>query len=384
MRVAVVGGGPAGATAACRLARAGIPVTLFDPSHPREKPCGGGITGRALGLAADMIDITALPAVTVQCAVTSYHGMAADVPLVDGGLSAASSLAVVSRAVFDKALLEAAVAAGARLVPDRVTDVEPDGSGFVVRTPSRSHRADFLIGADGAASIVRKKLLGAFARNDVSIAAGYFSYGAHTASIEIEAMPADRGYLWSFPRPDHLAVGICTPATGPWRAADLRRRACEWLDRRRAASGARLKPYAWPIPSIGGVRDPRASGPRWVLVGDAGGLVDPLTREGIYYALLSGAWAAEALAGGLETAAASYEQRLRTDVYPELRKAAKLCGLFFSPRFAQLFVWALGQSAGIREVFGDLVAGRQPYRGLRRRLLATGEWKLAVRACRWW
>ena len=68
MRIAIIGAGPAGAMAAVRLARAGASVALFDPSHPREKPCGGGLTGRALALVSDVIDIQSLPAVVVKSA----------------------------------------------------------------------------------------------------------------------------------------------------------------------------------------------------------------------------------------------------------------------------------------------------------------------------
>ena len=69
MRIAIIGAGPAGAMAALRLARAGAVVSFFDPSHPREKPCGGGLTGRALALIADFIDIRSLPAVVVRSAI---------------------------------------------------------------------------------------------------------------------------------------------------------------------------------------------------------------------------------------------------------------------------------------------------------------------------
>jgi flavin-dependent dehydrogenase len=118
-----------------------------------------------------------------------------------------------------------------------------------------------------------------------------------------------------------------------------------------------------------------------MLLGDAAGLVDPLTREGIYYALLSGAWAAEALAAGqASTGARLYTERLRAAVQPELARAAQLSRLFFSDAFSALFVDALERSAPVRDVFIDLVAGIQPYRGLRRRLLATREWRLAAEA----
>ena len=120
-----------------------------------------------------------------------------------------------------------------------------------------------------------------------------------------------------------------------------------------------------------------------MLLGDAAGLVDPLTREGIYFALLSGQWAADALAtASAERAASLYASRLDHEIRPELARAARLSGLFFTPAFSALLVRALEESGAIRDVFVDLVTGVQPYRGLRRRLLATREWALAARAIR--
>src|SRR3989337_2330638 len=104
MRIAIIGAGPAGAVAAVRLARSGASVTLFDPSHPREKPCGGGVTGRALALVADVIDICSLPSVVVQSATVEGRERTAHVSLIDRGATPGSSLLVFSRAVFDRAL----------------------------------------------------------------------------------------------------------------------------------------------------------------------------------------------------------------------------------------------------------------------------------------
>ena len=120
-----------------------------------------------------------------------------------------------------------------------------------------------------------------------------------------------------------------------------------------------------------------------MLLGDAAGLVDPLTREGIFYALASGQWAADALvATSGPRAAAWYADKVLTDVQPELARAARLSRLFFTPAFSSLLVRALDESPSIRDVFVDLVGGVQPYCGLRRRLLATREWTLAAHAIR--
>ena len=108
--VAIVGAGPAGARAAFVLARAGARVAIFDPSHPREKPCGGGVTGRALSLVADAIAPGASPATVVR-SVRFTGGVGTDAASVP--LPTADALVVASRAAFDRALLTAAEAAGA-------------------------------------------------------------------------------------------------------------------------------------------------------------------------------------------------------------------------------------------------------------------------------
>ncbi len=393
MNIAVIGAGPAGAMAAARLARAGATVALFDPSHPREKPCGGGLTGRALALVADLIDIRSLPSVVIESAVveppTPPRGgrspdTAATVRLT-GSRATTASLVVLSRAVFDRALVDAAVAAGARLVPEHAVHISRHGTQFIVRTNRREHRADYVIGADGATSIVRKQLAAPFLRSHLSVSAGYFVHGATASSIAIKTMREQPGYLWSFPRPDHLAIGICAPATHRVSSAELIAQSKRWIVQQGLDHGARLVRYAWPIPSIAdnNARETPFAGPGWLLLGDAAGLVDPLTREGIYFALLSGQWAAEALAAEpAGRAPRRYAERLNSEVRPEIARAARLSGLFFNPRFAALFVRALKESAPVRDVFVDLVTGVQPYRGLRRRLLGTHEWTLAARTIR--
>jgi flavin-dependent dehydrogenase len=297
-----------------------------------------------------------------------------------------TSLVVISRAIFDKALLDAAIRCGAQLIPEKVLDVARRDGAMTVRTAYGAHHADLVLGADGANSLVRKKLARPFLRREISIAAGYFVHGPRSSDIAIRSMREQPGYLWSFPRPDHLAVGVCAPASGAVTSADLRRQSFEWIQARRPdfeTADVRLEPYAWPIPSAGFNTADKlcAAGPGWMLLGDAAGLVDPLTREGIYYALLSGLWAAEAIAASdTRHPERAYANRIRREVYPELSRAARLSGLFFSPRFSRLFVTALRQSGAIRDVFADLVAGTQPYKGLRRRLLRTREWRLAGRA----
>src|ERR1700730_8428914 len=134
--LAIVGAGPAGSWAAYTLARAGARVTIIDGSHPREKPCGGGVTGRALALVAGAIDTATLPATVIRavrftgCADGRAADLQATVPLEAHGLTSSSALVVASRAAFDARLLEAARLAGAELVAARVTGLAIDHAGL--------------------------------------------------------------------------------------------------------------------------------------------------------------------------------------------------------------------------------------------------------------
>lgn len=366
---AIVGAGPAGCRLAWRLARAGVRVAIFDGSHPREKPCGGGVTGRALDLVRDAIDTSAIHAVAISDITFEDRARRAHVGLRDRR-DATPQLAVAPRAVFDGALLAAAVRAGATLRAERVRDLAWESNAWSVATHCGSTRAAWVFGADGPNSLVRRRVGRPFERADLSIAAGFFVHGVASSTVAIMFEDDPPGYLWSFPRPDHLAVGICAQADVS-RPSTLLAATAAWISRN-VEGGCERERYSWPIPSLRltTLERERACGPRWMLLGDAGGMVDPITREGIFFALVSAEAAADSF---LDTGDPSerYAQRIRSLVYEELMRAAYLKSRFFNPRFTALLLRALMQSAKIRAIMTDLVAGRQSYQGLRRRLLGT-------------
>jgi flavin-dependent dehydrogenase len=358
-RIAVVGAGPAGSLFAWRAARDGAEVTVFDASHPREKPCGGGLTAKALDLLPPAPEDDPLPGRRVdRCRFDSGEGEHVDVAL-------SRPMVVSSRLELDAWLLRRAQGAGARHVPARVVAVTADGR---LRTAAKEDLGfDVIVGADGAGSLVRRSLLGAVPRERLCIATGWFARG--TAETVVRFAPGLSGYEWVFPRPDHVGVGICAPL-----GAVPTSRLLERLERDVArhfpalvdAEGGR---YAHTVPSPS--TDPRTileiAGPHWALLGDAAGLADPVTGEGIHHALRSAHVLADTLRD--EGSPARYPERILEDFGRELLKAAALRERFYSPGFPRRMVRFSARSPAIERVLVDLVLGEQGYLGLKRRLL---------------
>jgi len=377
--VAVIGAGPAGACTAAQLAQRGARVVLVDPTHPREKPCGGGITGRALTLVEKIVALGDLRSTNVRTArfLDSASGRSVAVPLEHG---TAPALVVSSRTHFDGLLYAAAQQAGAEAVAERVTDIVREAHRFRIETTGRrTLEASFVVGADGPNGLVRRRLASPFRRDQLSIATGYFVGDRTSDEIVLEIVDDPPGYIWSFPRSDHLAIGICAQADAGVAAGTLRGRVARWIQASGVGVGGRLAPYSWPIPSL----SPKdfdqlaLAGEGWLTVGDAAGLVDPITREGIFFAVQSAAFAAEALSGDAPRREQRFAGRVRAEIIDDLRRAANFKAGFFRPRFTHLLFDSLRGSERVRQVMADLVAGTQSYRGLKRRLLRTREFSLA-------
>jgi flavin-dependent dehydrogenase len=201
-----------------------------------------------------------------------------------------------------------------------------------------------------------------------------FAAGASADQIIVRFVHQPPGYIWSFPRRDHLAIGICAPADRS--AARLLRDHLErWLAAQDIARGRELTPYAWPIPSLPAEAwaDGVPVGHRWLLAGDAAGLVDPLTREGIYYALRSGMLAAQALLAGGARPARDYAGAVQAELVSELALSARARRTFFSPLVTRLWIDVIRESPRVRSLALQTVLGTVGYYHLRRQAAASLE-----------
>jgi flavin-dependent dehydrogenase len=278
-------------------------------------------------------------------------------------------LRIYRRRELDAVLLAAAVAAGARLCEGKVRRMELADDIRLSGADSESHHYDWLVAADGALGPTRRGL-------DIQPAAVSIGLGA-SVTLPADAVPAglvlgfpDVGdaYLWIFPRPGGASVGIAYSAE---QLSDGAAGAClDTFLARHLVAAVPAPRYRYPIPVFGGrtLGDLRyAAARRVLLVGDAAGLADPLTREGIRPAMRAGTWAAECLLAGRPD---DYPRRVADQLGADMERAERACRLFYDDRIGQWMVPVCRALPGVRRVLGDLLTCHQPYRGLRRRLLA--------------
>jgi len=360
IRVAVLGGGPAGGAAALALARGGAEVDLWLPGRPGEKPCGGAVPEHVLPRLPGF-DPSGLPAVGgLEAELENAAGTRVLLPL--------QGIRIFRRSDLDGALAAAAVAAGARRVAAKAERLAWEQGGVRVSAAGEERTYDWLVGADGARGLTRRTL-GIEPRGD-SIGLGASLQGLAAGRLVLAFPDLADAYLWIFPRPGGASVGI---AYTPGQVSDGAAQAAldAFLDRRLPAGWRGLPGprYRYPIP-VWGAHTPaavrRGLARRVLLVGDAAALADPLTREGIRYGLLSGTWAAEQILCG---APEGYAGRLEAGLGAELGRAERARSLFFDDPVGQWMVPVARLLPGVRQVLGDLLACRQPYRGLLRRLL---------------
>ncbi len=362
--IAVIGGGPAGAFAATQLAGAGCRVTVLDEKLAWEKPCGGALTPKAVSRYPFLRDNSRPKKIVSEGMFVAANGAAARFRLRE-------PVFIYSRYDLNSLVLERAAEAGCELVRDRVTSVERAASGWRLRGRDRAYTADFLLLAAGARSAFRQ-FTGALPSADVGTTLGYLVPGTQ-AHLEVKFLENFEGYLWIFPRADHLSVGIYgKPGAEP--AARMKQRLHRYMEERGLSrSGAVFYSHLLPSLSARTMRAQRFAGDGWAAVGDAAGLVDPITGEGLYYAFRSAETLAACYAEGR---VAEYPRRLRADCGFELEMAARLChrfyfGAFLGGSVTTRMVQFMRRSSSFEGIVADLVSGAQGYLGLKRRLWAN-------------
>ena len=360
----VVGAGPAGASAAQALAAGGARVLLLEKARlPRYKPCGGGLTARSLGgspLVAGFQPETR--AATIRLAHGSSEVQA----------TVSTAVHMVMRDRFDAFLTQQAAASGADVRDGCSLDaLDLDGSTVRVRAGADALQTRYLIGADGANGVTARL-------------AGFPPGTAAAAAIEVEVEVDARqhadyrdaalfdfgalsgGYGWIFGKSGYLSAGVGAFGAGTGR--ELRPSLAQFLEQPALRGGKVVRRKGHRIPLAGSRTHYRRGSV--LLAGDAAGLADPLTGEGICYALASGrragATVLAALQGGQE-ALAGYDRYLQQTLGGDLRYARWIARLAY--RYPELLLRVLAGRPGLLQLAIAAVGGNAEYRALAMRLL---------------
>lgn len=358
--VIVVGSGPAGACAAWRLAKAGVAVAVLEKAAlPRYKTCGGGLVGRAMqALPMDVRHV-----VEQDCHIAQLNFLPTGPCFTTHRQTPIVSMTMRSR--LDFAILSAAQEAGAA-VHERcaVESVSFHGDFFTIVTNGGSMRARFVVAADGAHGTVARTI--GLADGRVLIPALEYEAtvphdrlnGFHgIARFDFGLLP--HGYAWTFPKRRHLSIGVLSMTQ---RGRDLKRAMAHYLDVLGCRSVAQVERHGFVIP----IR-PR-SGPfvdkRVLLVGDAAGFADPVTGEGISFAVRSGLMAAQALIDGQldeKLVGNAYTRSLAETILPELHTGRVLARALYD--FPRIRSWVFAQHGQrLCEAMTDVMTGKRDYR----------------------
>jgi len=360
--VAIIGGGPAGALAASLLGAGGKNVLLFDEKLAWEKPCGGGLTHKALEQYPFLTEAGNGGNPIEDCELISPSGQRVRFQMQH-------PVAIFPREKLNRLVLERALCAGVKVCNERVTRIAGNPGDWQLKTTRGEYEASYLVLAAGARNPFRSQFLSPIPPSDLMVTAGYFIPGC-TSLMQIQFLKGITGYIWVFPRTDHVSAGVAGKM-GEISTAELRRVLEQWLEENGfRLDGARFYSHILPSFRLHTFEALEACGDGWAMIGDSAGLVDPITGEGLYYALRSAELCAQAL---LADKPEDYRVRLQDEVLGELKLAARVSKRFYSGQIfgdsvLEKIVSLTAQSKSFRDLMSDLFAGIQGYRDLRARM----------------
>lgn len=388
--VIIVGGGPAGATAARALGESGISTLLLDKSSfPRDKPCGGGISARVIRRFPYLE--SALSGIPVNWVSKVYFeapsGSAVDYVSED------RLYLMIRRCEFDNLLFSMARKQVDCVTPALVRKVAFHAGGVTVRAEiagePREYRAKIVLGCDGANSMVARdsRLRSGTVKNEYAI-----DMMEETPYAELGLAERDRmyvyygyqgsyGYSYVFPKMNHVNLGIGCKLDH--YLAGMRgeqyvhhRTFVEKLIAQRLLTGAsnRANFRAFPLPISGPL--PRTYGDRTLLCGDAGGFVNAFTAEGIYYAMVSGHHAARTAVDAIRAKDTSsnrlsaYEQAWKKEIGQDLSQSVNIQRLLLADlRRVDRIVKAASRNPALAGLLARYATGALSYEQFKRSVL---------------
>lgn len=360
--VIIAGSGPAGASAAYFLAKAGKKVLVLEKENlPRYKTCGGGLTYKGLAL----IPFDPIEIVEQSCYSVNINDFEAKISLLTKRDKPVVTMTM--RSTLDYSLISEAVKKGAELRENyEVKDIKySENTIEVLNGREEKLFSKFFIAADGVLSIAARKYFGEYPRKyipaleyEVYVEDDVLNGFGKVCRFDFGIVP--KGYGWVFPKKDHLSIGVLSMRLKEGNLNKYFLNYLETLGIKKIISSER---HGFIIPL--NYRKTFALS-RILLVGDAAGLIDPITAEGISFAILSGQLAAESIIKENmepERVSNDYNEQVSKKILPELKAGKFLSWFIYSYRGVRIWIVKL-YGEKLSELMTDVVMGEKKYSSL--------------------
>ena len=363
-KVAIVGAGVGGCYLSYLLARNGVDTIVFDFRAPYDKLCAGGMSHKAMAKFPVLEELSCPRNVMWKSAIISPKDR---MTMIDFE----KPLTIFKRRDLNSSLLKKAKESGASFRKERVRSFTGEGNYWRIVTETGEYRAEILVGADGALSRTRKKLQRPVSRGDYFFAFQCF-LDVQRDFVAFKFFPDLEGYLWAFPRGDSLAVGIASKECTRKRYSDMKERLFCFIESHYPGQTKEISIRGAYIPffSPEDFHDQRICSKNWALIGDAARFVDPISGEGMYYAMYS----AEILAACIQENDLPLYQRLCKNYFGRsLLKASERFDYFYQTGFIETMAVLAEDSAAVRQIISEMIVGNINYANwkssLRRKLV---------------
>jgi len=351
-KVGIIGAGIGGSYLSYRLSKEGVDTIVFDFRAPHEKICGGGVSYKTIERFPIISELPIPRKEIWKSTLISPKDRMVKVKLE-------KPLTIFNRRDLDYSLLKKAMRFGAHFRKEKVQSFAREGNSWRIFTNTGDYKAEILIGADGALSRTRRKLNAVSTKEDAFFALECFLKVKRDVVI-FKFFPDIQGYLWAFPRINNLAVGIVSNYCRKTNVKDIEKRLLHFIERYYPEQTQKISVQGayTPLFCADDSKNIRICDNNWALIGDAATFVDPVSGEGIYYAIHSAEILSQCI---LENELALYQPLCMKHFGQNLIKALQGLKYFYQPEFIEVMVQMAKESLSVRRIISDMMSGSLNY-----------------------